>query len=146
LQIKELEEKISYIRDLLSSKQIDASDFREMKTEYSAKLEKLEDKFSTCNHDHVDIKDLLDKGINNLLKLDNLFETADIEMKREIVSSMYSEKMTFNGFSFRTSRINEIARMIYSLDEDYSENKNRANGNNSNLSCQVGAAERTNGF
>jgi site-specific DNA recombinase len=138
LQIKELEEKISYIRDLLSSKQIDPSDFREMKTQYSAKLEKLEAKLSTCNHNHVDIKDLLDKGINNLLKLDNLYETADIEKKREIISSMYPEKMTFNGFSFRTSRVNEVARMIYSLDEDYSENKNRTNGNNSSLSCQVG--------
>ena len=88
-------------------------------------------------HDQVDIKDLLDKGINNLLKLDNLYETADIEKKREIISSMYPEKMTFNGFSFRTSHINEVARMIYSLDEDYSENKNRTNGNNSSLSCQV---------
>ena len=109
-----------------------------MKTEYSAKLEKLEAKLSAYNHNHVDIKDLLDKGINNLLKLDNLYETADIEKKREIISSMYPEKMTFDGFSFRTSRINEVARMIYSLDEDYSENKNRTNGNNSSLSCQVG--------
>ena len=100
LQIKEPEGKISYIRDLLSSKQIDPSDFLEMKTEYSAKLEKLGAKLSTYNHDHVDIKDLLAKGINNLLKLDNLYETADIEKKREIISSMYPEKMTFNGFSF----------------------------------------------
>jgi site-specific DNA recombinase len=109
-----------------------------MKTQYSTKLEKLESKLSIYNHDHVDIKDLLDKGINNLLKLDNLCETADIEKKREIIKSMYPEKMTFDGFSFRTSRINEVARIIYSLDGDYSENKNRTNGNNSSLSRQVG--------
>ncbi|MEP7233622.1 MAG: recombinase family protein, partial [Ginsengibacter sp.] len=116
LQIKELEEKIAYIRELLSSKQIDPSDFREMKTQYSNKLEKLEAKLTVYNYNQVDIKDLLDKGINNLLKLDNLFESAGIEYKREVISSMYPEKMTFNGFSFRTSRINEVARMIYRLD------------------------------
>ena len=33
LQIKELEEKITYIRDLLSSKQIEPADFREMRNE-----------------------------------------------------------------------------------------------------------------
>jgi site-specific DNA recombinase len=59
---------------------------------------------------------------------------------------MYPEKMTFSGFSFRTSRINELARMIYSLDEDYSENKNMTNGNNSSLSCQVVPVQFSNLF
>ena len=138
LQIKEMEEKISYIRDLLSSKQLDPSDFREMKTEYTARLEKLEAKLSVYSHQHVDVKHLLDKGINNLLKLDNLYETAGIEKKREIISSMYPEKMTFDGFAVRTNRINEVAQMIYSVDAGFSENKNRTNQGNPSLSCQVG--------
>ena len=100
LQIKELEEKIGYIRDLLSSKQIEPADFREMKTEYSIKLEKLEAKLSASNHDKVDINSLLSKGVNNLLKMDYIYETADIEKKREIISSMYPEKMTFDGLHF----------------------------------------------
>ena len=41
-QIKELEVRISYSRDLLSSKQIDPEDFRQMKVDYTTKLEKLE--------------------------------------------------------------------------------------------------------
>ena len=111
-----------------------------MKTEYSNKLEKLESKLSVSNNDKVDINNLLNKGINNLLKLDYLYETADIEMKREIISSMYRDKMTFDGFSFRTNRINEVARLIYSMDVGFSENKNRTNQKISNLSCQVGMA------
>lgn len=137
LQIKELEEKLSYIRDLLSSKQIEPGDFREMKTTYSSKLEKLEAKLTTCNLNEINIKDLLEKGIDNLLKLDYLYEIADIEKKREIISSMYPEKMTFDGFAVRTNRINEVAQMIYSMDVGFSENKNRTNQKNSSLSCQV---------
>jgi hypothetical protein len=83
---------------------------------------------------------LLDKGINNLLKLEYLYETADIEKKREIISSIYPEKMTFDGFALRTNRINEVVQLIYSLDYGLNENKNRTNQNNSSLSCQVGAA------
>ena len=51
---------------------------------------------------------------------------------------MYPEKMTFDGFSVRTNRINEVARLIYSMDVASSENKNRTSGNNSSLSCDVG--------
>ena len=92
----------------------------------------------SCNHDIVDFNDLLNKGVKNLLKLDYVYETEDTEKKREIISSMYPEKMTFDGFSVRTNRINEVARLIYSMDVGSSENKNRTNGNNSNLSRQVG--------
>lgn len=138
LQVKELEEKISYIRELLSSKQIEPADFREMKTEYSNKMERLEAKLSSCGDYEVDIKTLLDKGITNLLKLEYIYETSDTEKKREIISSMYPEKMTFDGFSVRTNRINEAVRLIYSMDVGFSENKNRTNQNNSSLSCQVG--------
>ena len=45
-QIKELEDKLSYILDLLSSKQIQPEDFSEMKADYSGKVEKLEAKLS----------------------------------------------------------------------------------------------------
>ena len=124
----------------LSSRQIEPSDFREMKSEYSTRLEKLEAKLSTNNHDKVDFNDLLNKGVNNLLKLDSVYETGDIEKKREIISSMYPERMTFDGFSVRTNRINEVARLIYSMDVDSSGNKNRTSGNNSSLSCEVGVA------
>jgi site-specific DNA recombinase len=67
-QIREQEEKLSYIRDLLSSKQIEPADFREMKTEHSGKLEKIEAKLSTSNHDQVNIGDLLNKGLDKPFK------------------------------------------------------------------------------
>ena len=113
-QIKELEEKLSYIRDLLTSRQIEPEDFREMKTTYTNTLEKCEAKLSSFNHERVNIKTLLNNGINNLLKLDYLYETADIEKKREIISSMYPEKLTFENNEVRTIRINQAAQLIIS--------------------------------
>ncbi|MEI9959392.1 MAG: recombinase family protein [Ferruginibacter sp.] len=95
IQIKELENKLSYIRDLLSSRQIEPSDFREMKSLYSAKLEKLEVRLSTTKNEEVNIHGLLDKGIDSLLKLDSMYETAEPEKKREIISSIYPEKINF---------------------------------------------------
>jgi site-specific DNA recombinase len=139
-QIKELEERISYARDLLSSRKIEPDDFREMKTEYTCKLERLEAKLNACSHDEVDIKHLLSTGISNLLKLDYIFTEGDIEQKRELISSMYPENLTFDGFRLRTSRINEAVRLIYLIDNKLGGNKKGQSGNESALSCQVGMA------
>ena len=137
-QIRELESRLSNARDLVASKQIDPADFREMKSDYNGKLEKLEAKLAGCNNDHVDFSDLLNMGLKNLFRLDSIYGTGDTEKRREVISSMYPEKLTFDGDRLRTTRVNEAARLIYSLDKGLSENKNRTNGNNSYLSCQVG--------
>lgn len=139
-QIKELEDKLSHIRHLLSSRQLDPEDFREMKAEYTGKLEKLEAKLSACDDSHINIDNLLDRGLTNLLKLDYIYETGDIEKKREVIGSMYPEKLTFDGTLLRTTRINEAVRFIYMIDRELGQNKNRTNGKNSNLSCQVGVS------
>lgn len=80
--------------------------------------------------------------LNKVLKLDYVYETGDIEKKREVISSMYPEKLSFDGFSLRTTRINEAVRLIYLLDKDFGQNKNRTNESESHLSCQVGTTRR----
>ncbi len=131
LQIKELEEKLSYIRKLLYSRQLEPADFRDMKTNTLLNLRNWKQNLNANNHNKVNFNDLLKKGVNNLLKLDYIYENGDTEKKIEMISSMYPEKMTFDGFSVRTIRINEVAKLIYSMDMGFSENKNRTNQNNS---------------
>jgi hypothetical protein len=65
-QIKEIEEQLSYISELLFSRQLEPADFREMKTEYTTKFEKRQAKLGANNHDKVDFNDLLNKVVNNL--------------------------------------------------------------------------------
>ncbi len=137
-QIGDLENKLGYIRELLSSKQIEPADFREMKLDYTAKVEKLEAKLSASNNELIDIKGLLNKGVDNLLRLDTAYEIAEAEKKREIISSMFPEKMTFENNLLRTGRVNEAVNYIYLINSSVGGNKKGQNGNKSILSCQVG--------
>lgn len=70
--------------------------------------------------------------------LDKIYENGTSEEQRKVISSMYPEKLTFDGFLLRTPRMNEAVQLIYSMDKGLSENKNRTSGNNSSLSCEVG--------
>ena len=53
---------------------------------------------------------------------------------------MYPEKLTFAGEQLRTTRINEAAQIIYTLDKAFSENEKGQNGNKTILSSQVALA------
>lgn len=58
LQIKDYEERLSHTRDLLVTRQIDASDYRDMKSQYSDKISTLESQLTRLNHDVDDVQDL----------------------------------------------------------------------------------------
>jgi DNA invertase Pin-like site-specific DNA recombinase len=137
-EIRTLEEKIAYIRELLSSRKIEPEDFREMKSDYNGKLERLEAKLSTMSNDPIDIQGLLSVGIDNLLKLDNTYELSEMDKKREIISSMFPEKMHFENKRLRTGRVNEAVKFIYMIDSKLGENKKGQNRSHSVLSSQVG--------
>jgi len=116
-QIKEMEDKISYIRELLASRKLDPEDFREMKSDYAQKLDKLEAKLNAFNGDQPDMQDLLKKGLANLLKLDYLFTSKDCEAKQRMISSIYPENLVFDGDRFRTNRTNEVVKSIYMINK-----------------------------
>ena len=67
----------------------------------------------------------LPRAIGNLSRLDALYEEGTIAQMRQIIGSMYPEKLVFDGFQYRTARLNEVVRLIYMLDESFSEIKNR---------------------
>lgn len=136
-QISDLEARMAYLRELLSTQKIEPEDYRKMKAEYSEKIDKLIAKLAGCSQNHVDIDGLLNTGIKNLINLEDLYKNGDITKKREIISSIYPEKLTFDGFSYRTPRVNEAVSLIYSLGAGSSGQKNRTRGRKSVLSCLV---------
>ena len=51
---------------------------------------------------------------------------------------MYPEKLTFDGLSYRTSRLNEAVELIYKLGEGFSENEKGQICKKADLSSLVG--------
>ena len=76
-------------------------------------------------------------GLANLLKVGSVYKTAEVEQKREIISSMFPEKLHFENSAVRTGRVNEAARLIYLLDSQLAPNKKGQNSSKSVLSSQV---------
>lgn len=136
-QIRELEGKLAYLRDLLVSQKLDPDDYRVMKAEYIKDIERLEAKISHCTDTPMNIDKLLGQGVNTLFRIDRLYEEGSPEKKNVIIGSMFAEKLTSDGFLLRTARVNEVARLIYRLDAGFSGNKKGQKSDFSLLSCEV---------
>jgi hypothetical protein len=59
--------------------------------------------------------------------------------KRDIIGSIYPEKLTFDGERYRTKRLNEAVRQIYLIEKELQECKNGTSEENFD-SCRL--AER----
>ena len=71
----------------------------------------------------TNIEPLLEKAVSNLAHLDELYKEGDVKRKRVIIGSIYPEKLTFDGFQYRTTRVNEAVELIYALDASFSQNE-----------------------
>jgi len=108
-----------------------------MKSKYTEQLERLNARLAVREQDH-DVPGLLDAGIENLLKLDYIYQDGGIEKTREVIGSMYPEKLTFDGERLRTTRIIKVAQIIYTLDKAFGENEKGQSRLIPALSSQVG--------
>ncbi len=124
-QIKEIEDKIAYSRELLMSKQIEPSDFREMKARYNYDLERLESQLNEQRKTVPSIDKLLESGLKNLMRLDDYYEVSEIEKKREIIGSIFPEKLTYDGNVLRTTRVNHVVSLIYQVNRELATKKDR---------------------
>lgn len=114
-QLNEPQSRVSKARELLLSGDIGPADYKTMKAEYERKIAMLEAKLSQFANNEDNIDRLLNTVLNNLSRLDILFESGNISEKRDIIGSMYPEKMTFDGISLRTARVNEAALCMYQI-------------------------------
>jgi site-specific DNA recombinase len=137
-QIKDLEGKLFKARDLLLSDQIDSADYRAMKADYEERLNRQQAKLDSLTNQPDNFDTILKKGLDNLFHLSEIYENGSVMEKRQVIGSVYPEKLTFDGDQLRTTRINETVRLIYTLDKELAENEKGQNGNKTILSSQVG--------
>jgi hypothetical protein len=89
----------------------------------------------TTNKQSID--GLLGQGVNRLFRIDQLYGQGSPEQKNIIIGSMFPEKLTSDGNLLRTGRVNEVARIIFTLDKGFSENKKGQKSDFTPLSCVV---------
>lgn len=136
-QLEDYHEKISKARDLLLKGDLDAQDYKTIKSDCERQVSILEGKLINLSGKSDGVGPLLDKALQNVSRLPELYQKADSEYKRQIVSSMFPEKLTFDGEQHRTLRINEAIRVFSSVKAVLEQKKDRKSSKNFGLRSKV---------
>ncbi|HIY76012.1 MAG TPA: recombinase family protein [Candidatus Sphingobacterium stercorigallinarum] len=140
IQIKDFEDRLSHMRDLLATRQIDAEDYREIKSQYNMKIAAFESQLTTLNNDVGNIQSLIEQGISKIMEINHNLENGNIMEIRNEIGSIYPEKMQFKNNGVRTARRNDFIRYINLINKKLGYKKNGTKVNLSTLSRQVGVA------
>ena len=113
VQIKEFENRMSHIRDLLATDKIDASDYHDIKAQYKGSIEQLNEKLVILGGKVPDINKLLHQGIEAFLQLDKVLKDGNSEDFRAIVNMLFPEKIKpfENGIEY--SKLENILKLSY---------------------------------
>lgn len=115
-EIDEFNGRIRKARELLLSGDIDGADFKIVKSESEAAIEKLEVRLSealVAKRAYVNVEPIVKTAIERLTRIDDIYCKSNTCDKRTLIGSMYPEKFTFEELQHRTAKTSELFSHIY---------------------------------
>ena len=136
-QLIDHQNKISKARDLLLNGDLDGADYKKIKMDSERQVSILEGKLLDLSGKNEGIGIVLYKALINVSKLPELYQSADSERKRQVVSSMFPEKLTFDGEQHRTLRVNQAISVFDSVKAVFEQKKDRKSVSKLDLRSKV---------
>jgi DNA invertase Pin-like site-specific DNA recombinase/transcription elongation factor Elf1 len=138
--LAEIMVRIENLQDLYVDRKITGDDYIKMKTRYEAERRKIELSLKQFKDNDNSLQVKLDKCYKVLSQLDKLYEKADNDYKKRLISSIFPDKIIFDGKKSRTPRINEVLRLALMTDKAFAKNKT---GQNTEKCTSSRSVERT---
>ncbi|WP_143394932.1 hypothetical protein [Flavobacterium sp. 2] len=79
---------------------------------------------STVTKDKHSIEELLIKGVDNLIKLNDSYLKRDLSDARSLIGLVYPENFTIHENKVQTARVNKIVESIYLINKELKAKKN----------------------
>ncbi len=136
-EISLINARVSKARELLLADALSPQEYKDIKTECERKVILLEAKLSADTPKEADVEEIIRKALRNLSNLDERFTSADIQGKRQIIGSIFPEKLQFSENGFRTAKVNEAVQLIYNLGVAFEGIKKGQSSDKTTLSRKV---------
>ncbi len=110
--LAELDDKHKIIQDHLMADRIAVQDYTEMRSRIEQQRSNLSDQLSKIEKGSKTQSKKLNEAIEFLFKSGEYFNLADPTQKQSLVSSIFPEKLVYDGKKVRTPRINEVLQLM----------------------------------
>lgn len=136
-EIKKNEERLSNVRKMVADKEIDAKDYNVMKAEYEKAIFDLHREKDKLRDTKENIEEYVNYGFSLLKRLDIAFEKANADARRQLIGSIFPDKIIFSESKCRTIKDRFLIELIRRSSAAKRGNKKGHNGKKSVMPIQV---------
>ncbi len=136
-RLTEIQTGLQKARNKFMIDEITRNEYHDFKKDCESQMEKIEARLFALSSQTEKIDGILRKAVENLENLEELYDAGDNLRKRKLLSSMFPEKLVFDGVNFRTNRLNEAVELKFNVGKGFSENKNGQTEGKIDLSTSV---------
>lgn len=111
-EIQRNEERINKLEDMFADGEVTPKDFSQMKAKYDKQCHLLRVELQSINETDTDKEQMLKKGVGLLSNLQTLWQSGDIDVRMKLLGSIFPEKLEILEKNCRTTRVNELLRLI----------------------------------
>ena len=114
IEISRLQDRICKLEDMFIDGNIDKQTFDNMKERYKKEIAVIQGKKGIKeNLNRSNIEPKLKYSIDLIDRMDYYIKEGKVEVKCKLLSSMFPEKVVFDGNSYRTNSYNSVLDLIY---------------------------------
>jgi DNA invertase Pin-like site-specific DNA recombinase len=130
-------ERLNNAQQLLLDGGLDAADYKEIKARYEPMIRNLEAQLEVASEANAELEHYLKFGTYFFKNLDRLYFEGDLAVKQQIIGSIFPEKIIFENYKPRTTRVNSVVSLICRPVGASSDSKNRKIRKNADLSVKA---------
>ena len=112
-ELSEQEKLVESVEDKYFSNEIDSNVYQKMLKRYNGVIESLKSKIEMLAGTITNIEPKLKYSISLINNIDTFISDAPVEVKIKLISSMFPEKIEFDGIRYRTNSYNKVLDLIY---------------------------------
>lgn len=98
---------------------LDRSSYERLKNKYNQESEEIVIQLSETTDQSKDIQKFVDFGVQLLLSLDFFYRNANTDVKRQIIRSIFAEKLVYENKMYRTPKMNDAVSLIFNYNKDF---------------------------
>ena len=122
-EIKKIQVRIDNLQDKFADNQITSSDYTSARERYDFQLRDLRNKKQESTILQKDVYEQLSFSFSFISNLPCQYSKATLDVQQRIIGSIFPENLYFSENECRTSRINEVVKLVCSINKGIERNK-----------------------
>jgi len=126
--ISNLKEKIMKTDDMYISGSLELESYQRMKDHYQSELLEMQSRMEEMKTLSSDYEEYLKFSVSLLTNISGFYKRADVNVKQQLLSSIFPGNLVFENGSLRTNRINEVVSLLCSNEAAFGRSETKPAG------------------